>query len=98
MAEIRAFAQTHRGPLLLCAGAFTVFLSMMRPSVGEFGWVALAPFLVALHRDGSLRCHLGILATLLATFTLTVSKIVTDDIPWSFAPMFGLPMAVASFA
>jgi apolipoprotein N-acyltransferase len=98
MAEIRAFAQTHRGPLLLCAGAFTVFLSMMRPSVGEFGWVAFAPFLVALHRDGSLRCHLGILATLLATFTLTVSKIVTEDISWGMAPMFGLPMAVASFA
>jgi apolipoprotein N-acyltransferase len=98
MAEIRAFAQNHRGPLLLCAGAFTVFLSLMRFSVGELAWVASAPFLVALHLDGSLRCHLAVLATLLATFTLTVSKIVTEDIHWGMAPMFGLPMAVAYFA
>jgi apolipoprotein N-acyltransferase len=98
MVEIRAFAKNHPGALLICAGGFAVFLSSMRAGVSELGWVAFAPFLVALHRDGSLRCHLGVLAMLLVTFTLAVSKIVTEEISWGIAPMFGLPSGVASFA
>jgi apolipoprotein N-acyltransferase len=98
METLRAFARSHVGLLLSCAGGTSVFLSLMRPSIGELAWIASAPFLIALHRDGSLRCHLGVLATLLVTFPLTVSKIVTDDIPWAMAPMFGLPMGVTFFA
>jgi apolipoprotein N-acyltransferase len=97
MVEFRAFAKTHPGLLLVSAGGLAIFLSFMRLGVGELGWVACAPFLVALHRDASLKCHLGILATLLVTFTLTVAKIVTEEIDWGIAPTIGLPTGVAAF-
>jgi apolipoprotein N-acyltransferase len=98
MVQFRAFAKAPQGILLLLAGGLTVFMSLMRLSIGELGWVAFAPFLVALHRDGSLKRHLGVLSTLLVTFVLAVSKIVTEEIPWSMALTFGIPMAAASFA
>lgn len=98
MVEIRAFAKAHQGTLLLLAGGLTVFMSLMRLSIGELGWVAFAPFLVALHRDGSLKRHLGVLLILLVTYILTISKIVTEEIPWGIAFLFGVPMGVANFA
>lgn len=98
MVEIRAFAKAHQGKLLLLAGGLAVFMSLMRLSVGELGWVAFAPFLVALHQDGSLKRHLGVLLILIVTYVLTISKIVTEEIPWVIALTFGVPMGVANFA
>jgi apolipoprotein N-acyltransferase len=83
--------------LLLAGGSVLVFFTFMRFSLGEVGWIAFAPYLVFLHRRGSWRRHLALLAVLLVTFLLTVSKMATHEIPWAPVPMFAMPVALSWF-
>src|ERR1700693_4388158 len=73
------------------------FLALMRYGIAELGWVAFAPFLALLHERGTLRRHLSVLAMLVVAFLVTVSKMVTSEIPWAPVPMFAIPMAFSYF-
>ena len=79
-------------------GSVLIFMTFMRYSLPECGWVAFAPLLVFLYQDGSLKRHLALLATLVVAFVATVSKMDTAEIPWAPIPMFAIPMAVSYFA
>lgn len=85
--------------LLLGVGGALVFMTFMRLSLQELGWIVFAPFLVALYAPHpTWRRHLAVLGTLLVAFVATISKMVTSEIPWIAAPMYGIPMACAYFA
>jgi apolipoprotein N-acyltransferase len=81
--------------LLLLVGSVLVFLTFMRYSLAEFGWLVFAPYLIFLHQRGALIHHLVLLATLMIAFTVTVSKMATSEIPWLPVPMFALPIALS---
>lgn len=83
---------------LMAAGSALLFLSSMRFGVAELGWIAFAPFLAAMYTDGGLKRHLWLFAVIAVAMTLTVGKIVTDQVPWFMAPMFSIPGAVFCFA
>lgn len=83
--------------LLLVGGSALIFMTFMRYSLAEVGWVAFGPFLVFLQERGTLRRHLALLATLVIAFVLAVSKIATDEISWAPVPMFAVPIAFSYF-
>jgi len=83
--------------LLLLAGSGLVFMTFMRFSLPEVAWVTFAPFLIFLHERGTIRRHLAVLGTLLVAFLLTVSKMVTAEIPWAPVPAFAIPLAFSYF-
>ena len=88
-----------RSPWLLLLGSVLVFMTFMRWSLPELGWVAFAPFLAYLNAAGTPRRHLALLGTLAAAFVATVSKMATSEIPWAPpVPMFALPLALSYFA
>lgn len=97
----RASGRSARGPVspavLLAGGAVLVFMTFMRYSLAELGWVVFAPFLVFLHERGTFRRELALLATLVFAFVVTVSKMATAEIPWAPVPMFAVPLAVSYF-
>ncbi|MBI5636912.1 MAG: hypothetical protein HZA03_02960 [Nitrospinae bacterium] len=82
----------------MAAGSALLFLSSMRFGVAELGWIAFAPFLAAMYTEGGLKRHLRLFAVIAVAMTLTVGKIVTDQVPWFMAPMFSIPGAVFCFA
>lgn len=86
-----------RPAFLLALGSALIFLTFMRYSLAELGWVVFAPFLVFLHRRGTLRQHLALLATLLVVFIATVGKMVSAEIPWTPVPMFAIPLQLSYF-
>ena len=83
--------------VLLLSGSMLVFMTFMRFSLPEVAWVTFAPFLIILHERGTIGRHLTVLSTLLVVFILTVSKMVTAEIPWAPVPMFAIPMALSYF-
>jgi apolipoprotein N-acyltransferase len=83
---------------LLAAGAVLVFMTFMRYSLAQLGWVVFAPFLLFLQERGTLRRHLALLGVLVVAFILTVSKMATAEIPWVPVPMFAVPLALSYFA
>lgn len=83
--------------VLLLAGSVLLFMTIMRFSLPEVAWVAFAPFLIILHARGTVSRHLAVLGTLLVVFLVTVSKMVTAEIPWTPVPMFAIPMAFSYF-
>jgi len=75
-----------------------IFMTFMRYSLPECGWVAFAPFLAFLQVRGTPRRHLALLATLVIAFLVTVSKMATPEIPWAPpVPMFAVPIAFSYF-
>jgi len=86
-----------RAWLLLLAGCGLVFMTFMRFSLPEVAWVTFAPFLIFLHERGTIGRHLAVLGTLLVAFLLTVSKMVTVEIPWAPVPAFAIPLAFSYF-
>lgn len=82
---------------LLVVGGSLIFMTFMRYSLAELGWVALAPFLVCLHQRATLRRHLAVLAMLVVAFLAAVSKMVTAEISWAPVPLFAIPMAFSYF-
>jgi len=83
--------------LLLIGGIF-IFMTFMRYSLSELGWVVFAPLLAALHGRATLRAHLAVLAVLVVAFLAAVSKMATAEIPWIPVPMFAVPIALSYFA
>jgi len=83
--------------LLLVGGAGLIFLSFMRFSLPELGWVVFAPLLVYVQERATSRSHLLLLLTLVGAFLLAVSKMATSEIPWGPVPMFAVPLALSYF-
>lgn len=84
-------------PLLL--GGIVIFMTFMRYSLAELGWVAFAPLLVCLHERATPGRHLAVLTLLTVAFLAAISKMVTAEIPWAPpVPMFAIPMAFSYFA
>jgi len=82
--------------VLLAVGAAFVFMTFMRGSLPELGWIAFAPFLVFGHERGGRR-HLALLGALVVAFLATLSKMATGEIPWVPVPMFAIPFAFSYF-
>lgn len=87
-----------RPTILLISGGILIFMTFMRYSLAELGWVVFAPFLIFFHTHGTFKQHLALFATLVVVFLVTVSKMVTSEIPWAPVPMFAIPMAFSYFA
>jgi len=84
--------------VLLASGSALIFLTFMRYSLAELGWVVFAPFLAFLHERGTLGRHLALFAALVVAFLLAVSKMATAEISWAPAvPMFAIPLAFSYF-
>jgi apolipoprotein N-acyltransferase len=84
--------------VLLAGGGALIFMTFMRYSLAELGWVVFAPFLAFLHERGTLGRHLTLFATLTVAFLLAVSKMATAEISWAPAvPMFAIPLAFSYF-
>ncbi|MEI2696020.1 MAG: nitrilase-related carbon-nitrogen hydrolase [Saprospiraceae bacterium] len=81
---------------LLVAGSILIFFTFMRFGIGELGWVVYAPLLVFIFERPKLKQYLALFATLVVAYILTVSKMVTSEIPWAPVPMFAIPMAFTS--
>jgi apolipoprotein N-acyltransferase len=82
---------------LLVIGSTFIFLTFMRYGLAELAWIAFAPFLVLLYQRYTHKQHLALLATLIIAWLLTVSKIVTSEIPWAPVPMFAIPISLSYF-
>jgi len=87
-----------RSALWLAGGSLLVFLTFMRFSVPQLGWVAFAPFLVYLHEHRTPGEHVAVLLALVVGFLAAVSKMATAEIPWAPpVPMFAVPLALSYF-
>ncbi len=96
--RVSASAPRHLSPaVLLGVGAFFVFMTFMRGSLAELGWVAFAPFLIFTHERGGWRRHLALLGALALGFLAALSKMATGEIPWVPVPMFAIPFAFSYF-
>jgi apolipoprotein N-acyltransferase len=84
-------------PFLLITGSVLILFTFMRFSISELGWVVYAPLLVFIYERSSLKHHLALLATITIAYLLTISKMVTSEIPWTPVPMFAIPMAFSTF-
>jgi apolipoprotein N-acyltransferase len=82
---------------LLPLGGALVVLTFMRFGVAELGWIVFAPFLAYIQGRSTWRAHLALLAALVISFLLAVSKIATAEIPWAPVPAFALPIALSYF-
>lgn len=78
---------------LLISGSILIILTFLRFGIGELAWIVYAPLLVFVHERRNFKQHLLLFGVLAVAYTLTVGKIVTSEIPWMPAPMFGVPMA-----
>jgi apolipoprotein N-acyltransferase len=93
-----ASARTRVPPaILLSVGAVFVFMTFMRGSLAELGWVAFAPFLIVVHQPGSRWRQLALFGALAVGFLAAVSKMATEEIPWVPVPMFAIPFAFSYF-
>ncbi|MDH4183464.1 MAG: hypothetical protein OEV92_04525 [Nitrospinota bacterium] len=84
--------------LLLAAGALLTVLSGMRFGVQELGWVAGAPYLVAMMDRSGKRDHLWLLFYVTAGVHLSVFKIITPPLGAVMTIVFALPSALGMFA
>jgi apolipoprotein N-acyltransferase len=81
--------------VVLLVGGSLIFMTFMRYSLPELGWVAFAPFLICLHERSTIGRHLWVLTTLLVAFLAAVSKMVTAEISWAPVPAFAIPLALS---
>jgi len=89
--------RTGSSSWLLIAGGALIFMTFMRYSLPELGWIVFAPLLAFLHERGTLGRHLALLATLVVAFLAAISKMATTEIPWAPVPMFAVPIAISYF-
>jgi len=83
--------------LLLGAGVVVVALSGGRFNVPSLGWVALTPWLLYLRRMRSgydVRAAAAFMGAVQLGVLLNVAEIVTDPIPWFYAPFLSVPPAL----
>lgn len=83
--------------LLLAGGAALVAASSMRFGVAELGWVAWAPFLVAMGARGSRRDHGWLFFYATLAMVGAISKIVTPPITWPMMLAFVIPSSLVMF-
>jgi len=81
----------------LCLGVAFSALAGNRFNVGVLGWVASVPLLIHLRHTSGWRARLWLLGALQLGHFLNVLKIITEPIPWFFAPMFSVPSATTAF-
>jgi len=81
----------------LVAGVVVTALAMMRYNVGILGWVAAVPWLMWIRGSRGWRPWVVFFGALQLAVFLSVLKIVTEPLPWFFAGMFSVPMAISSF-
>ncbi len=81
----------------LLLGIAVTALAGNRFNVGLLGWVVAVPWLVYLRRTEGWRSHLLFFGALQIGTFLQIVKIVTEPLPWFFALMFSIPMAIGAF-
>ncbi|MEL6179284.1 MAG: nitrilase-related carbon-nitrogen hydrolase [Myxococcota bacterium] len=81
----------------LLLGVITTAGTGMRFGVDLLGWIAVVPWLVHLRVTEGWRSRLALLGALQLGMFLGILTIVTEPIPWVFALMFSVPMAVGAF-
>ncbi len=82
---------------LLLGIAFTA-LAGNRFNVGLVGWVAAVPWLLHLRRTSGWKARGMMFLAMQVGMFLNILKIVTDPLPWFFALMFSVPMAISGYA
>lgn len=79
---------------LLLAGLITVPSAHMTISVDLAGWIAYTPFLIFLFRTNGLRSRLLFFLTLVASWSLTILKILSSPMPLAMVFLFSVPIAL----
>ncbi|MCB9764365.1 MAG: hypothetical protein H6739_31620 [Alphaproteobacteria bacterium] len=82
----------------LALGVVVTALSGMRWNVAALAWVSPVPWLLYLRATSGWRSRLAFALAVQAGLFLQILKITTDPIPWFFAPMFSVPMALGAAA
>jgi apolipoprotein N-acyltransferase len=82
----------------LLIGVLLLPLVGMRFNVGMLAWVAPVPWLLYLRQTTGWRSRLLFAVALQVAVGLQLAKIITDPIPWFFAPLFSVPMALGTTA
>ena len=93
----RPAGRTIPGAALLATGVVLLFLTFIRFGLAELGWIVFAPFLLFVHSSRTAKEYLALLAAVVAGFVLAIGKMVTSEISWVAAPMFGIPIGFAYF-
>ena len=90
---------TDRVPTWVLAVLGMAFVAFAggRYGVEAIVWVANVPFLLWLRRTRHVGQALLVLVALIVGTTVQIGTIVTDPIPWAFAPAYSLPMAVGAW-
>lgn len=79
----------------LVLGVLAAMVTGMRFNIPAVAWVASVPWLIYLRRTDSWRSRLVLLGALQVGLFFQLLTIVTAPLPWYFALMFSVPMALS---
>ncbi|MFT4975857.1 MAG: apolipoprotein N-acyltransferase [Myxococcota bacterium] len=79
----------------LVLGILAAAVTGMRFNVPWVAWIQPVPWLIYLRRTRSLKSRLAFFGALQVGLFLQLVTIITEPLPWFFAPMFSVPMALS---
>jgi apolipoprotein N-acyltransferase len=84
-----------RNPLwLLALGILIMAGTHFRLNIEILAWVSSLPFLLYLNRTRGTRSRIYFALALVLAWSICVSKIITDPVPFLMVPMFSIPIAL----
>ncbi len=78
----------------LAAGIITMTASHFSFNIDLMGWVAMVPFLIYLSLTTGWKSRVLFSVTLMLTWSVIVSKIITDPIPYFIIPLYAIPITL----
>ena len=78
----------------LFAGVLTMTASHFSFNIDVIGWVAMVPFLIYLSLTKGWKSRVVFVMTLILTWSVVVSKIITHPVPPFVIPLYAIPIAL----
>ena len=78
----------------LLAGILTMTASHLTFNIDVLGWVAMVPFLIYLKMTRGWKSRVLFSITLIITWSVVVSKIITDPVPVFVIPLYAIPIGL----
>jgi len=78
----------------LLAGILTMFASHFSFNIDLMGWVAMVPFLIYLRITKGWKSRVLFAITLILTWSVVVSKIITHPVPYFVIPLYAIPIGL----
>lgn len=79
---------------ILFTGILLMGLAHLSWNIDILGWVAMVPFLIYLNVTKGWRSRVMFTLTLIISWSLIILKIISHPIPYTFIPLFSLPIAM----